>query len=302
MNVKKFKNIYLAILIPITVIICIASIWYRSMLVVKEVSNALRDGNWGNAITSISDDFKDMFQNGNVNINGVTVLGDNVKKEYTDIEFTDVDIDLAFANVEFKEGNEYKVVVEYPAEYLPEVKVDGDTLEIKHNTKSYSVQLNGINHIACDVTVYIPKGTELEKVKIATDLGNIELKGEYTFESLNIEANLGNIEINSMVTDDLVINADLGSVELRDCNIGTLDITADLGDVTLKNCKFESGEIQDDLGSIEVDAEFGYLEANCSLGALEVKCDNISDAKMDLKTDLGAVTVNGRSHGSSYKQ
>lgn len=299
MNVKKFKTIYLAILIPITVVVCVCSVWYRAFLLGREIGLSIREFTNGNIINTIVKE----IDTGDFNISvGNVSLGDVVEQEYTDIEFSNIDIDLAFANVEIKQGDNYKVVVEYPEDYMPDVKVENDTLKIKHESKNFKVNFTGGTNNLCDVTIYVPESTELGQVKIETDLGNVEVKTALICDELNITADLGNVEMKNVEAQDLDIQAALGNVEIKDSSLGTVHIEADLGDVSLKDCKFDTADITNDLGAIEVDGEFNNLTAECSLGALDVKCDNLGTAKMNLSTDLGAVSVNGTSKGSSYKQ
>lgn len=301
MNIKKFKTIYLSILIPITVIICIASTWYRAFMFTRDLMTVFKGGDFGDFVTTLSDDLNDAFNNGGININTGIVVGDGVEKEYTGIEFSNIDIDLSMANIEIKEGDTYKVVVEYPEEFMPSVEVVEGTLKISHNNVK-NISFNSIGSIDCDVTVYIPKGCQLGAVNVDTDLGNVEIKDSFTYTDVNIVAALGNIEIESMDADVLIIKANLGDVEVKNSSVGELNITADLGDIEVKNCKFSVGNITNDLGEISVSGEFGSLDANCSLGELNVDCDNISEARMDLSADLGEIKVNGKKHGSSYEQ
>jgi len=186
------------------------------------------------------------------------------------------------------------------AQYMPEVIFEGDMLKIKHTTKSYNVQLNKNND--CNITITVPKGTELGSVEITTDLGNVEIKDSMSFDKLEVTASLGNIEVESVKAAEIDIEADLGNVEIRKCDIDNINIKADLGDVSVKRCNFGTGDITNDLGAIEIDGEFNSLIASCSMGELDVKCDNISGAHMDLSADLGVVMVNGKSKGGSYRQ
>lgn len=298
MNVKKFRTIYLAILIPVTVIVCVSSLMYRAVMIGKEINQSLKNANIEDFFEEIGNSF-----NGNFVVGVGNGSWGNVETiEYKDIEFTDIDLELAFANVEFKQGEEYRVVVEYPEDYMPEVKIENDTLIIKHETKNYKISFGGNSNVNCEVTIYIPEGAEFGQVEIETDLGNVEFKTALICDELNITADLGNVEMKNVEAQNLDIQADLGNVEIKDSSFGTVHIEADLGDVSLKDCKFDTAEITNDLGAIEVDGEFNNLTAECSLGALDVKCDNLGTAKMNLKTDLGAVSVNGSNKGSSYKQ
>lgn len=301
MNVNKFKTIYLSVLIPITVIVCIVSLGYRVYTFSREVGEYVSESNWGGVVKEFFADLgSSVNSNVKIGVNGGS-WGDPVMEEYDNLEFTNMDIDLAFANIKIKEGDAFKVTTEYSAELLPEVKVVGDTLTVKHDSKNYSIQING-KSMKCDVTIIVPKGTVLGEVTINTDLGNVEIKDELHFSNIDITASLGNIEIDSATAEKLEIEAKLGNVEIKDGDITTINIQADLGDVTLRDTRFDTGVINDDLGEIDVKGEFGSLTAGCDLGDVKVDCDNLSSAKMDLDTDLGSVKVNGKKHGSSYKQ
>ena len=125
-----------------------------------------------------------------------------------------------------------------------------------------------------EMTITIPKGTELSDLDIVLDLGEIELEG--------LEANT------------LTINDDLGSIKVHNVQGTMADITASLGEVELSNCVYPTVIVKADLGDVNLDGDFDSIDAHVDLGDLDIKTvKSTDDVKIKASCELGDIEVNG---------
>ena len=162
-------------------------------------------------------------------------------------------------------------------------------------------------------TLYVPD-EKLKKLKLMADLGNVSITG-ISSDELVIDCSCGDLKIESGNALSFSLNNDLGSTEISDFTMGAADIEANCGKVKLSavNC---SGRltIEDNLGDIEAaDCAFGSVNVNDDCGDIEFKntsiisdseiTNSLGDVSLDLKgsdygvkasADTGDVTINGR--------
>ena len=239
-------------------------------------------------------------------------------------EFKDIDIDANVVNFKIEEGSGYKVKTEYPSKFQPEVAVKDGTLVVKVKVKDgFDFDLvgfgNGISDKKYNLTVVIPTGTSqnLGDLKLISDAGNIELE-DLSLGKIDIDCDAANIEMNNIKGSGCRIDTDAGNVQLRSCDLGDLavetnagniefdktvmkdlEIKTNMGNIDLDDVTFGKGKIESDVGNIAVEGEYAELKAESDVGAINVSSDN-KDTRFELDTDIGAVSVNGRSKGRSY--
>ena len=254
----------------------------------------------------------------------------SVTNEQTTEPFKNIDVDANVVNFHIEEGDGYKVKTEFPSNFDTDVDVAGDTLKVKIKGKK-GIDLNlvgfgdiinlgdGLTSKRCDLTIVVPKGEQagLEDINIVSDAGNIELDGR-SFDDINIECDAGNVQMKDVKCTKCKIDTDAGNVQVRDCDLGDLNletsagniefdkismgdmkIKTNMGNIDLDDVTFGKGTVDSDVGNIEIDGTYDKLEANSDVGAINASSSK-DDTVFDLKTDIGAVTVNGSSKGRSY--
>lgn len=172
--------------------------------------------------------------------------------EYDYEKVDSIDIDADIANLKIKKGDELTVEYKYTDGYVPKVQLSGKTLCIEQENPSMTIAGN----IDSDITITIPK--------------------KASFDIIDIEVSLGNIDISDVESEEIEIDASLGNVDIKRVEAGEIEIEASLG-------------------SVDVSGEFDSLDVSASLGSINVKTDKPEkEVDLDLTADLGSITVNGK--------
>ena len=236
-------------------------------------------------------------------------------------EFKDIDVDMDYADITIKNGNDYHVEYTVPSNNIPVIKVDGDCLKIRSNVKGFSMNWDFKNTPDYNLTIFVPEGvTEFGKFKLVSDAGDIDLDG-YSFDkvdfdcdagdirldkiiakTLTIEADAGNIQASDSTLGDTTINSNAGNIELKDSTAGVLKMETNMGEINVNGGSFAEGTMETNMGQIKINATFDDLKADCDMGEITVKNDLIENASCDLNTEMGTVSVNGDNKGTHYKK
>ena len=196
--------------------------------------------------------------------------------------FVELDVDVSIANVMVTAGEDYTLFIDSDATlggYSLKWEVKNDVLRIRDSGAAGHVEINswedfkntfGINASAMNVTITIPDGAQLNKLKAKTGLGDVFISGLEMEGKLEAETGLGDVECYELRAHDEV------------------DLESGMGDVTLSVSEPYSG------------AEF---EAKTGMGTVEAQIDCLKeDWNYEAKTGMGTVTVNGDSRGTKVER
>ncbi len=196
--------------------------------------------------------------------------------------FSEIDIDAGIANVIVTAGEDYTLFISSGATlggYSLKWEVEDGVLKIRDSGTAGHVQINswedfkntfGINASAMNVTITVPNGVELSKLKAKTGLGNVYLSGLTVEKKLDAETGLGNIECYEVVAWNEV------------------DLESGMGDVTLA--------VEEAYSGTKFDLKTGMGTVEAQINSLE------KDWDYEAKTGMGNVTVNGDSRGSKVER
>ena len=175
--------------------------------------------------------------------------------------FTTIHVEADIASVKVKQGDEFKIEWSVYRSGVPTYDVKDGVLTVrqKHPHKN----LTG-NH-TCKITLTLPEGTELQRVEIDADVGNVDLS--------------------DVISRKTVITADVGSVGLENCQLGDTTIEADVGDVRLHACGFDDFTAEADVGSISIDA-----------------AQDLSDYSFDLEAGVGDIHINDKNVRKQFEK
>ncbi len=173
-----------------------------------------------------------------------------------------INANIAYGNLEIVYGESFRSVFTGDDELEPKVTFEDGVITISQKPGNWSIVFGSRK---ADLTLIIPENTVLKNTDIKMDMGNVSITG------LSISA--GQIE-NS-----------LGDIELNDCILGTVNVSSDMGDVDIESCVFENLSIEQSLGNVTVYAK-----------------QDMSDADIELGTDLGQVKINGSKQGKTFSQ
>ncbi len=217
--------------------------------------------------------------------------------ESTDV-FDSIEGKLSVGDLHIVAGDGYSVEIKnYPSGKEPAVDISGGKLKIQSKSSNWSL-FSGDFASDASLVITVPD-TLLVKVEMELDMGSIELEGVKA-DKMTLEANMGSIALKNCESEELNMDADMGSISLTDVEFTKGSFDADMGAIDLIRVGFGSAECNAGMGSIDVQGSFQELEADCSMGSIDVKND-VADAKYDLDTDMGSVTVNGTDQGHKYR-
>lgn len=196
--------------------------------------------------------------------------------------FVEIDVDASIANVTVTSGEDYTLFIDSNTTlggYSLKWEVKNGVLKIRDGGSAGHVQINswddfkntfGVNASAMNVTITIPDGAPLNKLKAKTGLGDVFISGLDMEGKLEAETGLGGVEC----------------YEIR--AHGEVDLESGMGDVTLSVSEPYTG------------AEF---DVKTGMGTIETQIDCLEkDWDYEAKTGMGTVTVNGDSRGAKAER
>ena len=196
--------------------------------------------------------------------------------------FVEIDVDASIANVTVTAGEDYTLFIDSNTTlggYSLKWEVKNDVLKIRDGGAAGHVQINswddfkntfGVNASAMNVTITIPDGAQLNKLKAKIGLGDVFISGLEMEGKLEAETGLGGVECYEIRAHDEV------------------DLESGMGDVTLSVSEPYTG------------AEF---DLKTGMGTIETQIDCFEkDWDYEAKTGMGNVTVNGDSRGSKVER
>ena len=197
---------------------------------------------------------------------------------------SEIIMDIDFAEISIKTGDEFSVHYSVPEALEPKVELKNGTLEVK-SPSSNNINFN-FGNVKFDnfIIITIPEDSELARISMDVDAGDIHLddlnvsKFQITVDAGNvqldnitsnrmeIEADADNIEIRKSDIEDLNIEVDAGNVELYDSTVGTFIAEVDAGNIESHDCTIDGGRCDTDLGNISLRGEIGDVSVHTSLG------------------------------------
>lgn len=236
------------------------------------------------------------------------------KENYTDIK--NLDISIAFTELEIKEGEEFSVSGIGIDPKKIELKNDDGTLEINNKSRNFLNNFgihwgNGLNIGFSDqsntkLIVTVPKGTHFNHVSLEVGAGTL-MVSELDCDNLEVSVGAGEGTMeNISVTEDADMEVGAGTLNLKNLTANELELEAGMGKIAMegivgKSCAADCGmgEIVLNLkGSIE---EYTY-SVECGMGDVKINDDDYSgfgtekekgngEKTLDLECGMGSIKV-----------
>jgi len=226
--------------------------------------------------------------------------------------FTDFKVDLSVSNLKFEksEDSTIKVVCEEREKDFHEVVVKDNALTITNvNNRKWFERLFMFDFKERVVTVYLPEGNYGD-LKINSQVGNIDIQGNYTFANADVEvttgnlkfaadvtgntvlkSTVGNIKVTGLNTASLIMNSTTGNLNMTDINVtGDAKINATVGNIKATGFKSANLNVGSSTGNIELVNALvtNHVDAKASTGDIRlIDCDADS---LKIKTSTGNVT------------
>ncbi len=180
--------------------------------------------------------------------------------------------------------------------------IKSDKSYIKHNDQSLKVSLkeDGTLELSSEsnkkgyisigfFTGFSPENTRID-IYVANDL-----------EFIDIQTNMGDVEISDLVIKDFYSTSNLGNIELSNCEINNAEIHMDLGNLEMNDCNIiEIGDFSSNMGNIEmklVGARGDYIiDTSVNLGKSDIDSGDAAEtgkekAFINVTANLGNIEI-----------
>lgn len=195
-----------------------------------------------------------------------------------DEEFNKIEINAQSYPVKILKSNDARTHVKFRTDENHNLKLgtDGDTFKISEkyeSKKKVNIDLSiwdellGIDNekIIC---LYLPE-KEYESITLNADAGDVEIDGlkikkltaelkagsfdlkNFSIESGEIKCEAGEVEVDDSTLNNLNIYASVGSIDIEKSKLKNVNLEAKLGDIDVTNCEYDGGSMRVNLGSIE---------------------------------------------------
>lgn len=211
---------------------------------------------------------------------GSLIDSDELVYEYATSDIKNLDLDISAAELSFTEGTESDSIVvrlyDCKGRYY-EGGVSGNTLKVKYE-QEHDFYDNDER-----IVIEIPSGVSFEKIDLDIGATNAEFSlRDVSCDTLLLDVGAGNIVADEFVVKEYMeVNAGVGNVEI---NGGTYrDITLECG---MGNFSME--------GALE-----GNLIAECGMGSMDLELNGDANAyNYELSCGMGELNVNGTKYSS----
>lgn len=233
-----------------------------------------------------------------------TIKGSQELKEFSELE---VNSDVADITV-IADGDQYSV--EYSVSGSePLIELTDGKLKIKEKNRHIFFIGFGISMKNSYITVHVPKDADMEKIKLKSDTGkinvdniNAENKENGYIGNIDINSDTGKVSFNNVAVSTLKIKTDTGNCVIDHLNANEVDTKSDTGNVTITNADMDSFTGDADTGNIKL-AQVSVNKVSAKADTGNVECDihgTEKDYGMHLKTDVGSIRINGDKKGTDY--
>lgn len=213
--------------------------------------------------------------------------------------FTRLDVELSNGAVTVSSGETYGIRLNSGSWKL-QYSLENGTLKV-WDEKLIGVQ---ISERGGSVEIFLPDGAGLADADITNSLGSIELKN-ISVETLTAQADLGDITADGLRADSATLTAECGAVNLNGVEADELEADLSLGDMTATGLAVTDRlTVTNDMGGVSLEGELGEkVSVTADMGDISAVSSRAEQwYGYELSTDMGEITVNGQSRGTSVSQ
>jgi len=216
--------------------------------------------------------------------NGLKAVGkeDRKNEEWVLEEFKDLEVALADAKLEVIPSDEYKLEIESLVGTKITHTVENETLTIKDRAShsEFTFAMNFIGNIQKTIIkIYVPADKEFDNVSITNDFGDIKL--------------------NEMTTDKLMILSNDGDIDIKDIQSNTVTIQNDFGDTNASNVKINNLTLEINDGDAEFNSVNIAKEATLSNDFGEISLRDFTSHGTKIESSDGEIYINGELLGKT---
>lgn len=230
---------------------------------------------------------------------------DIVDETFSDVKNISINIDN-MDNVVLKKGDSFSVKGRNP-------KINGGlnattkngTLNVSTNkTSGWFIFNFGFlnfweNNEIGNLEITYPENAFLENVDIDIDLGDLQISDLRT-DRLSAILDMGSLTLEKSEPKKLILDLDLGACNIDEVSFDNAEIECDKGDVSLFGIDSKGLKLECNMGSVNFEGTLlGKSDLQLDLGSAELTLNQSrTDTSLNISVDLGDVTIDGADKGS----
>ena len=218
--------------------------------------------------------------------------GDNeFTQSYEDI--SSIEIDLTSANVEIKEGSEFRV----------EATNVSDNFKVRERNGNLYIEEDNFwfwNNSGGEVIIYVPQ--ELNQLDIDTGAGSTIISS-ITASRLNVDQGVGKIEINDASFANSEIDGGTGTITVANSIFSNMELDSGVGEIEFTGQILGRSSIDSGIGEINLNLTGGEelytLTIDKGLGDLKINNNSYSSTtygsgtnRIDIDGGVGEININ----------
>lgn len=206
-------------------------------------------------------------------------------------EFTDISIHTDTARITFVPADGAARVDCREEEHAGHtVGVRDGTLEIKVKVQKKWYHFIGINFDVPSLTVYLPAGA-YGKLNIKSSTGDVDIPEEFSFESMDISLQTGDVSSGADVTGAMKLKTNTGHIAVTDVTCGgEVNVQVTTGKSTLTNVNCASLISTGNTGHMTLKNVIATEGFSIKRSTGDVKLEGCDAAEIYITTDTGDVT------------
>lgn len=195
-----------------------------------------------------------------------------------DEAFNKIEIDAQSYPVKILKSNDARTHVKFRTDenHNPKLVTDGDTFKITEkyeSKKKVNIDLSIWDELfdidnEKIICLYLPE-KEYESITLNADAGDVEIDGlkiknlttelksgsfdlkNVSVESGEIKCKAGEVEVDNSTLNNSNIYASVGSIDIEKSKLKNVNLEAKLGDIDVNDCEYDGGSMRVNLGSID---------------------------------------------------
>ena len=186
-----------------------------------------------------------------------------------------VDTDITDVTIATADEKQCRVECSEPEKMKHTAEVENGTLVIRSSdSRQWYEHLFSFASHSPKVVIYLPQSA-YASLQIDTHTGDVTIPSGFTFDTLTVNNNTGDVECSASVTKTLTVKEDTGDISLSFPNAGELDITASTGDIDVTSAKVK--------GTVSVKSSTGDITLT----------DTVAEKKFQIESSTGDVGFKG---------
>lgn len=169
--------------------------------------------------------------------------------------------------------------------------VENGTLVIRKQDDRRWYDHIGIQLQSTEILIYLPQ-REYESLTVQSSAGDVTVEPEFTFSTVDILTNTGDIQLSAQVTQALNISTDTGDTKIEHATPHSLSADSSTGDIAILSATVTDGiRIETDTGKVKLsDTQCAHMTMESNTGDIFCQNVNITDL-LQIETDSGDVAL-----------